>query len=81
MYLLPINSTGVGGVPFSFTETVEWMRFETEGDYEIYAGKIEAASGQVEEVILAMREGMRRGWLQSAAVVQRVEEQVSKRTK
>ena len=43
MYLRPINSTGVGGVPFSFTETVEWMRFETEGDYEIYAGKIEAA--------------------------------------
>ena len=81
MYLRPINSTGVGGVPFSFTETVEWMRFETEGDYEIYAGKIEAASGQVEEVILAMREGMRRGWLQSAAVVQRVEEQVSRRTK
>ena len=57
------------------------MRFETEGDYEISAGKIEAASGQVEEVIQAMREGMRRGWLQSAAVVQRVEEQVSRRTK
>ena len=59
-----------------FTETVEWMRFESEEDYKVYAGKIEAASGQVEEAIVALREGMRRGWVQSAAVVQRVEEQV-----
>ena len=59
-----------------FTETVEWMRFESEEDYKVYAGKIEAASVQVEEAIVALREGMRRGWVQSAAVVQRVEEQV-----
>jgi uncharacterized protein (DUF885 family) len=77
MFLLPINSTGVGGVQFSFAETVEWMRFETVGDYEIYARKIEAASRQVAEVMLAMREGMRRGWMQCAAVVHRVEEQVT----
>lgn len=76
MHLLPVNSTGVGGVAFSFVEAVEWMRFETEQDYHVYAGKIEAASHQVEEAIDAMREGMRRGWLQSAAVLQRVEEQV-----
>ena len=79
MHLLPLNSTGVGGVAFSFVESVEWLRLETVQDYDVYAGKIEAASRQVEEAIVAMREGMRRGWLQAAAVVQRVEEQVSQR--
>ena len=79
MHLLPINSTGVGGVTFSFTESVEWLRLETAQDYDVYAAKIEAAGRQVEEAIVAMREGMRRGWLQAAAVVQRVEEQVRKR--
>jgi hypothetical protein len=59
-----------------FTETVEWMRLESEEDYTVYAGKIEAASGQVQEAVVALREGMRRGWVQSAAVVYRVEEQV-----
>jgi uncharacterized protein (DUF885 family) len=81
MHLLPLNSVGVGGVPLSFVETVEWMRFESVEDYDIYAGKVEAASGQVEEVIVAMREGMRRGWLQAAAVVHRVEEQVPTRAR
>jgi len=79
IHLMPLNSVGVGGVSLSFVETVEWMRFETADDFEVYAGKVEAASGQVEEVIVAMREGMRRGWLQTAAVVQRVEEQVKTR--
>jgi hypothetical protein len=68
LHLLPVNSTGVGGVPFSFVESVEWMRFDSAEDYGVYAGKVEAASGQVEEVVVAMREGVRRGWLQSAAV-------------
>jgi hypothetical protein len=81
MHLLPINSTGVGGVAFSFIESVEWLRRETVQDYDVYAGKIEAASRQVEEAIAAMREGMRRGWMQAAVVLQRVEEQVSTRSR
>lgn len=26
-YLFPLNSVGYGGILFSFTESIEWMRF------------------------------------------------------
>jgi hypothetical protein len=42
MYLLPVNSMGVGGVLNSFVDTIEQMRFETVTDFDIYLAKLTA---------------------------------------
>ena len=36
LYLCPINSMGYGAVGFSFSESIEWMRFECVRDFEKY---------------------------------------------
>ena len=42
LYLLPINSMGVGGVVFSFIESVEMMRFESSDDFEYYLKRLKS---------------------------------------
>ncbi len=75
-HLMPINSIGCGGVVFSFLESIEWMRFENLGDFELYSRRLFAFPAQVDEFIAAMREGVRRGFVASAAVAKDVQAQV-----
>lgn len=76
LYLLPLNSVGAGCITFNFTESVEWMRFESVADFEIYRNKLIACRTQVDETIEVMREGIKRGFVCSAAQVHGMSEQL-----
>ncbi len=54
--MMPINGTA-GGVVNSFMEHIEWMRFEQPKDYELYLYRLVDFHHQIEQFILAMREG------------------------
>jgi uncharacterized protein (DUF885 family) len=76
LYLIPINSIGVGCVAFSFSESVEWLRFDSVNDFELYLKKLHAFHAQVDETIECMREGVKRGYVASKATVVEVESQL-----
>ena len=76
MYLLPINSMMAGGVLFSFSESIEWMRFESVGDFKLYLGRLKAYPRQINQFIEAMRAGIASGYVASTAMVRSVQQQM-----
>ena len=76
MYLMPINSMGVGGVTFSFMENVEMMRFECTKDFEVYLLRLKAFHIQVDQFLESLKEGLKFNMISSHAMCRRVEEQL-----
>ena len=76
LYLMSINSIGVGCVAYSFSESVEWLRFDSVNDFELYLKKLHAFHAQVDETIECMREGVKRGYIASKDTVVDVESQL-----
>lgn len=76
MYLLPINSMMAGGVLFSFSESIEWMRFESVADYQVYLGRLKAYPRQINQFIESMRAGIASGYTASTAMVRSVQQQM-----
>ena len=76
LYYLPINSMGTGGVCFSALESVEWMNFETVGDYDSYFARVESIPIQIEQFISVMKAGVALGYVASTAMTRHVENQL-----
>jgi uncharacterized protein (DUF885 family) len=72
MHLLPVNSIGAGGICFSFLESLEWIQMETAADVEIVVKRVDACPRQIEQFIESMQEGLRTGFVASAAQLRRV---------
>jgi len=68
-YLIPVNTMYNGGLCYSFLESIEWMRFEVDSDFEVLLTRLQAFPNQVNQYIEAMREGMRRGFTASKPIV------------
>lgn len=80
LYLFPINSMGAGGVLNSFIESVEWMRFETEEDYQRYLRRLRAVPDQIQEFKDCMKTGLARGYVASQAMLRNVDSQLLEMT-
>jgi uncharacterized protein (DUF885 family) len=72
MYMIPINSMMAGGVLFSFAESIEWMRFESVADFQLYEKRVRAFPRQTTQFIDAMRAGLARGYVASVAMTSNV---------
>jgi hypothetical protein len=48
LYYIPINSIGAGSIQFSFSESIEWMRFENKNDYELYLNRLNSFDKQID---------------------------------
>ena len=77
LYLLPINSMGVGGVTMSFIENIELMRLICPADFELYLQRLRAFHTQIDQFIEALREGVRTGMVASKAICKDVEAQLA----
>lgn len=69
LFLIPVNSTGTGGICNSFVESVEWMRFETRHDYDVLLARLRECPRQIDEFVAAMKEGVAQGYVASTAVM------------
>jgi len=77
LFYLPINTIGAGCVTFSFSESIEWMRFDNRGDFEVYLRRLQRLPYQVNEVIETMREGVSKGFVASTAQTRGLEDQLN----
>ena len=77
LFLIPINSIGVGCITYAFSESVEWLRFDSLNDFDRYLKKLRAFHVLVDENIECMREGMKKGYVASSAAVVNVESQLA----
>jgi uncharacterized protein (DUF885 family) len=68
MYLIPISAVMAGGALFSFPESIEWMRFETVADFQLYEKRLRAYPRQVNQFIESLRAGISRGYVASEAM-------------
>lgn len=76
-YLFPINSMGAGGPLNAFSESVEWMRFESTADVEEYVRRLRYVPKTIQAYRAAMDEGVARGFTASKAMLRDVESQLS----
>lgn len=76
-YLFPINSMGCGGPGFSFLESIEWMRFEKESDFELYLRRLRAFPRQLEQMVESLRRGVEVGFVASKAMCRDVDAQIA----
>ena len=76
LYLLPINSIGVGGVTMSFIENIEMMRLSCPTDFELYLARLRAFHMQIDQFIEALQEGIKTGMVASKAICKDVESQL-----
>jgi len=72
LYLLPINSIGAGCATYSFSESVEWMRFDGENDFNKYLTKLRYFPKQIEELIGCLKIGIETGYIASQAMCRKV---------
>lgn len=73
LFLIPVNSIGAGGILYSFTEALEWVRTETASDLSVILARLQACPRQIDEFIASMREGVRTGYVASAAMMRSVD--------
>lgn len=76
LFYLPINTIGAGCVTFSFSESIEWMRFDSKKDFETYLRRLQRFPVQVNEVIETMREGVSKGFVASTAQTRGLDDQL-----
>lgn len=71
-HLMPVNGVGVGPVYENFLETMEWMRFETEEDFQTYLARLMAFPAQVQSYTDLLAYGAMRGVTASESMMRRV---------
>lgn len=76
MFLIPINGIGAGCVTYSFIESIEWMRFQSAEDYQLFLDRLIACPVQVDQFIEAFREGVRQNIIASFPMTRNVVEQL-----
>ncbi len=69
LFLMPINSVGTGGAVYSFLESIEWMRLESEADLRILLNRVRACPAQLREFQACLADGMQSGYVASAAML------------
>lgn len=73
LYLLPVNQRG--GIQ-TLDYLTELLPFETVEDYEHWIARLESFPDLVDQTIALMREGVRKGIVHPAAVLERIPEQI-----
>jgi uncharacterized protein (DUF885 family) len=72
MFLIPINGIGAGCPTYSFIETIEWMRFESLEDYQLYLDRLRACPRQIDQFIDSFEEGIKQNIVASLPMTRNV---------